>query len=589
VSDPKQRADPKDYFLASDETSDDELFQSSARLGVLIAPLVDGTETFVAMEEAIVAAKHSVYLTLWIFNPDTKLLSKKVRAAGVERWKDLLRLTASRGVKVRIILTDFDAVLSPILHRNNWSAYRKMILEVARLDSKNRDNLQVICSLHPARATVLIKSKLESDLKVHIASLNKLMKKKDGAASAFEKFANWPGLWQFVVFDAKKKVFVQREDISLVAVPGSHHQKTCVVDEIIAFCGGLDVNSGRIDTPAHQSKNVAWHDIHCRVEGLVALDICRNFVGRWNHEAPVFETFVKSANGLKPPSPLPVQSTLTTLAVTAAKVPVTGKSLVQIQRTLSTDSFTPVPKTLVDSIRRGYRQAIGQAQHYIYIENQYVRSPELAEWILDRADQIKDLQTIIVLPVAPEEVAAKGGADLITKHGLALQHKVFVDLQQALKDRVALFSLIQKMSGRGGATEMFGSPQIYVHSKLMIIDDRYAHISSANTNPRSFYVDTEIGAACYDPLMVLKLRLRLWREHLGHPVGMDRWVPANFIAEWTKVAKENATTQIKKRPGFAVPHDIAKFTGALMGGLPDAFASIFDPEVVRDEEEGVLA
>jgi phosphatidylserine/phosphatidylglycerophosphate/cardiolipin synthase-like enzyme len=119
----------------------------------------------------------------------------------------------------------------------------------------------------------------------------------------------------------------------------------------------------------------------------------------------------------------------------------------------------------------------------------------------------------------------------------------------------------------------------------MLIDDVWATIGSANANPRSFYVDTELSASIHDPAVVTKLRRALWAELLGSPKGLATWKPVDFVAEWTKIALANSKAEAAKRQGFIIQHDPSKFPGAATTGLPDEFVDLIDvsaapPDVV---------
>ncbi|KAL0482919.1 phospholipase D [Acrasis kona] len=105
----------------------------------------------------------------------------------------------------------------------------------------------------------------------------------------------------------------------------THHQKMVVVDQEIAFVGGLDICYGRWDDFEHRITDTnhcamtwpgndytctwvqgflrfdqkldafrdpidreyhprqAWHDVHCSMEGEIVQDVCTNFIERWNH------------------------------------------------------------------------------------------------------------------------------------------------------------------------------------------------------------------------------------------------------------------------------------------------------------------
>ena len=81
-------------------------------------------------------------------------------------------------------------------------------------------------------------------------------------------------------------------------------------------------------------------------------------------------------------------------------------------------------------------------------------------------------------------------------------------------DRYVLFATLRTFDdlAAGPCSEM-----VYVHSKLLIVDDRVAVVGSANVNDRSMRGDrdTELGVVVDAPESVKKLRTRLWRAHLG--------------------------------------------------------------------------
>ena len=96
--------------------------------------------------------------------------------------------------------------------------------------------------------------------------------------------------------------------------------------------------------------------------------------------------------------------------------------------------------------------------------------------------------------------------------------------------------------GPGGSDENWGETFRSSQRSLGLI--------SANLNPRSFYVDTEIAAAWFEPGEVGKLRLRLWRELLGSPKGIETWAPVDFVTEWNKIAEYNEKASMGDRRGL---------------------------------------
>jgi phosphatidylserine/phosphatidylglycerophosphate/cardiolipin synthase-like enzyme len=266
-------------------------------------------------------------------------------------------------------------------------------------------------------------------------------------------------------------------------------------------------------------------------------------------------------------------------------------------RTSSKPGVLPVPDVVRDDVLNSYKNAINRAMTFIYIENQYLRDTRIADWIIERTQSRTQLIVIIVVPVAPEEVNAAGSSDPITDHGLALQKGILDRLAAALGSRFGVFSMVDKeavikrrdpsrpwLVGHKATDSPsppfeYSSRQVYVHSKLMIVDDEFAIVGSANTNGRSFELDSEIGVAVYDPQTVSALRLELWGELLGGEAGMRAWQPSTFVSEWNKVATANvAARSSRERRGFVVSHDRTRFPGDSAFWLPDQFAGLTEQE-----------
>lgn len=580
---------PEAYFLSPASEGDDLAFRAAARLKSEVTPLVDGIPTYRAIEEAIAGAKASVSISLWVFNPDTPLQSSKLRTTGVTRWKHLLRAAAERGVEVRLLLTDFDPIFQHGLHRNAWRSHRALVDEARKLGAKVRPGFQVACSLHGATVsgvllgTVLapLATRATADLGAIVADLNKLVK-AGGPKAGAARFLEMPGLWPAIEYVAKGGTYRVVTNPPIRIHPASHHQKLYLIDGTVAFCGGLDVNTGRLDRPQHDGA--LWHDLHCRVEGPAVADLERAFVTRWNAERTEFEAFVRTANSLRPPFKL--DTTPTSAATTARSAPAAkGTALTQVLRTVSVDAaLSVVPRNVRRDIEESYQLAIEQAAEYVYVENQYLRWLPLADWLVARRGKAPGLRLIVVVPVAPEEVAGPGGGDEITKHGLHLQHEAITRLKAAFGANMGVYSLIANAPAPGKhATNMYGSMQIYVHSKAMLVDDAFAHVGSANTNGRSFRVDTELGVSWLDKASVTRFRLTLWNELLGAPKGLAGWKPADFVTLWDKIAKANVKAAPGGRSGFVVPHDLARFPGAASGRVPDELAGLTDTDPAGED------
>jgi phospholipase D1/2 len=228
-------------------------------------------------------------------------------------------------------------------------------------------------------------------------------------------------------------------------------------------------------------------------------------------------------------------------------------------------------------VLRSYETAIKQAEQYIYIENQYIRDQRIADWIIQQATEQEALQVIIMIPTAPEEVGQET-IDPITFKGMKLQYETLSRMlgNEELKGRFGIFSMAAPESPSKAKQVPWDwvmgnrrSPAIYIHSKIMIIDDVWSTIGSANANGRSFGVDTEACIAFYDPTTVRAFRIRLWKEQLGSPLGIETWAPADFLKQWNTLTAEAATVEPAKRKGFAVPHVLTAPTGTISPEVPD--------------------
>ena len=289
-----------------------------------------------------------------------------------------------------------------------------------------------------------------------------------------------------------------------------HHEKLLVVDDRVAFVGGIDwtvFGGDRYDTPGHPPRGeLGWHDVGTRLEGPIVNDVIEHFRMRW------FET---TGERLQEP---PEQ-------------PEAGSSEVQLVRT--------VPEKVYDSVPRGdfrvleaYVRALRSAQHFIYIENQFLWSPRIVDILSKKlADPPSDdFRLICVLPSHP----TTGEED--TRGQLA-------QLVEADKgDRFVACGVWARGAGSH-------SDPIYIHAKVGIVDDRWMTIGSANLNNHSLFNDSEVNVVTCDGDLIEKTRLRLWAEHLEMDESDISGPPAEvFDAHWRPIAEEQARRRAAQIP-----------------------------------------
>lgn len=305
--------------------------------------------------------------------------------------------------------------------------------------------------------------------------------------------------------------------------PYCHHQKSWLVDSgrpsEVAFVGGINLTAMALGSPGH--KDGRRHDAYLELAGPSASDVHHNFVQRWNEasERSTDDGTWGRTGGDELPFPTRISEPR-------------GSSLVQIQRTIDRDRYrdnTPTPAGAAYDIASGeqtimeqYCRAIESARSSIYIENQAIPIPEIAA-LIERA-LARGVAVVMLVPAEPEEhvqaarrnPARKAHFDALARLG---SHPNFT-----LAGIASLNSIGERRS-------------IYVHGKLMLVDDGWATIGSCNLHAYSLQGHSELNASFWDPSLVRALRCELLAEHLGMDCsGMDG---PGALALYQRVARDN--------------------------------------------------
>jgi cardiolipin synthase len=306
--------------------------------------------------------------------------------------------------------------------------------------------------------------------------------------------------------------------------PYCQHQKSWLVDagqeSETAFVGGINLNPHSVVSPGHLGEHHN-HDLYVEVTGPAATDVHHNFVQRWNEASERgAQDGVWGHNG---------DDDLTfPMRLSSAK----GESLVQIQRTVHADRYLdgrPSPGGQAFDIAGGERSifeqylgAIRAARRSIYIENQASDVPEIVAEL--EAALTRGVEVVVLVPAQPEQAvhAARQKPE----------RRLFFDQMAALgrHERFALVGIAGR--GRDG-----GRNDVYVHAKIMLIDDAWATIGSCNLHAASLFGHTEMNASFWDPNVVRTLRCELLAEHLGQDTAhLDDCTALGF---YRRVAQEN--------------------------------------------------
>lgn len=416
----------------------------------------------------------------------------------------------------------------------------------------------------------------------------------------------------------------------------SHHQKYVLLDApgpggrrvLKAFFGGLDLTQGRFDWGEHpilpadprcagfrraltlggESYNdwynaefagdlamprQPWHDIHGMIEGPAAWDFVREFVGRWNVD-PAYPDAQGDDGSDDIEAVLEVFKALFDPAKLVQQwEPHPGPWDAQVCRSMfrshwGEDERTETPAQhgthrefqwrvsggFERSIQLAYRQAIDQAERFVYIESQYLIGSgdkwgrasianTIPERLVERVKQrIRDglrFHVYVVMPMFPEGIPNSVGLVAVRQYEWKTMewmaksiHAVAQPLGLDWRDFLSLgflanWTTVPVASRRTTGTRAErvrdnGRYMIYVHSKLMIVDDRYVIFGSANLNERSLAGnrDLEICCAMWPGRgreaecvpQARAFRQGLWSEHFGPalPAGWESPESAACVA-----------------------------------------------------------
>ena len=296
-----------------------------------------------------------------------------------------------------------------------------------------------------------------------------------------------------------------------------HHEKTIVVDDRVAFVGGIDLTSeagDRFDGSGHRARGqVGWHDASARVAGPAVADIAEHFRMRW-----------REVSGEE--------------SASVGTVEPAGNVELQIVRTVPERVYRAKPRGDF-RILESYVRALRSARRLIYLENQFLWSAEIASILTDKLlrPPSDDFRLLIVLPAKPNS----GGDD--TRGMLAELVEADADAGRLLA--CTLFARAGRLADR-----------VYVHAKIGIVDDAWLTLGSANLNEHSLLNDTEMNVVTHDSTLARQTRLRLWAEHLELAVEQVAGEPAKVIDDhWKPISTEQLA---RREAGEALTHRLVR-------------------------------
>lgn len=345
-------------------------------------------------------------------------------------------------------------------------------------------------------------------------------------------------------------------------------------------------------------------DYACRIDrGRALLDLHQNFVKAWERADSSMTKQIGSELGSRP------------IPDYCLKPALAGSPQVQIVRTQPDEN----DKTIQD-IYFNATDLSTRAAGYLYVENQYfqweewakrllrVRKQTMQQWNASRAaahlplDRMPVLHVFIVIPVPEKKEMIPRTYDTLARlgqqdhlHGQAefiknanetppsaqisrnpgaagyakvhlpevVLHANDIEKQDAIKleSQFGIKVCTAMLNSCGSNGKTFDYREIYIHSKLMLVDDTFFTLGSANMNLRSMAVDSEINVATVDPIGAKDLRRRIWGQLSGNWESCDggsgsRSEISKAFDHWEKLMEKNASARDKNMKvvaGFLLP------------------------------------
>ncbi|MGA7368211.1 MAG: phosphatidylserine/phosphatidylglycerophosphate/cardiolipin synthase family protein [Nitrososphaeraceae archaeon] len=453
---------------------------------------VDGEETFKLIYDAIFQAESSIFIAGYDLDPslnfvrdndyDLPKTSKSSASSGsvvtdVEQFgKDQSHTSsssaASTGQNSLSTVADCTTSRQRVKGRHSYKRFQELIIEKAR----NGATVRIIV-WQPRLPLRILPGADERGL--------------DGRAEEVEVLNKLA-----IKYGIEQNLIVKIDNTS-PTLSSAHHEKIIVIDSKIGFCGGFDLSRGKWDTSRHHyndsqrdQDSEPWHDCHAIMRGPIVWDLAYHFNQRWAYHEVKDEKRIRALN-LKPANfPFDVSKG--------------GTKMVALRTWEGMDKDGGILAWYTNSIRK--------AKNSIYIENQFPFQNEFITRILcKRLQEQKNLKVIIVGPMEPNLPGLIGSILSKTSVNDVNKHLQWIRDAGDLGRRVGTYSLVCQDKKTKSLR------QIYVHSKLFIVDDKWITIGSANIDKNGFKDSTEVNVGITSSSLAKELRIRLWREHIGSP------------------------------------------------------------------------
>ncbi|KAJ0238515.1 Phospholipase D alpha 1 [Hirschfeldia incana] len=569
--------------------------------------------------DAISNAKHLIYITGWSVYTEITLVrdSRRPKPGGDMTLGELLKKKASEGVRVLLLVWD-DRTSVDVLKKDGLMATHDE-------DTENYFNGSevhcVLCPRNPDDGGSIVQSLQVSAMFTHhqkIVVVDSAVPSQ-GGGTEMRRIMSFVG--GIDLCDGRYDTPFHSLFRTLDTV---HHD-----DFHQPNFTGASITKGGPREP--------WQDIHSRLEGPIAWDVLYNFEQRWSKQGgkDILVKLRELSDIIITPSPVMFQEDHDVWNVqlfrsidggAAAGFPESPEVAAEAGLVSGKDN-------VIDrSIQDAYIHAIRRAKDFIYIENQYFLGSsfawaadgitpeeinalhlipkELSLKIVDKIEKGEKFRVYVVVPMWPEGIPESASVQAILDWQRRTLEMMYKDVTQALRAQgleedprnyLTFFCLGNREVKKEGEYEPAERPDpdsdymraqearrfmIYVHSKMMIVDDEYVIVGSANINQRSMdgARDSEIAMGGYQPHhlshrqpargQVHGFRMSLWYEHLGmldetflNPSSLECIEKVNRIADkyWDLYSSESLEHDL---PGHLLRYPITVDNEGNISELP---------------------
>ncbi|MBI3072973.1 MAG: hypothetical protein HYY84_12735 [Deltaproteobacteria bacterium] len=496
-----------------------------ARSGNDIQLLMDGEESWTRVWQDLTRAQSSIHISTWMWDSTFELL----RDAATHH------LLSSAGRAANTILSILEA--SP--------AYKRVLVnQLVAQDNFATNWLTTDTALRahgPLASDSFEYMGQKNDATGRFRMAPRSFRFADRVRKVFADFAARPFDPEDEIASpiAPRMVDLTRWPVTLDIPHASQHQKFMVLDGTTAFVGGLNYVRADWDSSQHrvfdhrrmlfaatQAEREAVlaksdtpdmaprKDYLVRVKGPAVQDVADVFKVRW--DTNIARAAEYSINA-------------TTFLVNRAQPSYAGGATVQLTTTM------PDPWN-EHSILESWLAAISQAKSFIYIEDQYFRSTVLNDAITARMNAVPDLKLVVVTKPINEWVDP-------ACYWTARLHN---NMKARFPDRYRVVQLRSFDTAPSfGIDETAGVfADIDIHSKMLIIDDLYMSVGSANKNNRGIFYESEMNLAILDAVWVKNARRRIFANLFGSSAFATDdvrvwWNYFSVFANWNDYVKQN--------------------------------------------------